>query len=587
LEEDDFGDFGSAKDAAPVEDSAYAAQSQEEDDFGDFGSAEHVASVEDSEHAAHSQEEDDFGDFGCADDIAPVEDSAHAAQPQEEDNFGDFGSAEDAAPVEDSAHAAQPQEEDNFGDFGSVEDTAPFELTDDFGGFGTTELTTSVEPNVDDCGEFKNEISSPVDGNYHIAREEDLFGAFRNVEPNHPIEQTAVRSQPEGVEEFGDFGSAGFITPAEQKANDVPPEEEDDFGDFGSTEISPSLKQQTDIVQTESDDDFGDFTVVETSQTNGPGSDENFGDFASFQDSSPPFDHSQQASEPTAMNKHVAGGEWGDFENMSAPSTNNEFTEETRTRDRIRSLALQLPDCVLRKAGVSGDHVDLGESFEINVGIKSSMTETSRRRTQRCLQVLGSMTSTDNSKLASTFWVQIFDVVNEELEQATRLLVETVPFSSEGWSEISAPLSVMVRGLAEYMRVTRSIVASIGDVLLLDESAMLTVDTWTSTWCSLSVLEKALDSEKKWKEIQNQLIRTPLGAVDTVSVEEIRSEANSPYVGTRDSDNAFCHLTLQPLWEKNKAATTDQVSFQGKSFMACSANFLANRCPFFLASEDM
>jgi hypothetical protein len=131
-------------------------------------------------------------------------------------------------------------------------------------------------------------------------------------------------------------------------------------------------------------------------------------------------------------------------------------------------------------------------------------------------------------------------------------------------------------------------VASIGDVLLLDESAMLTVDTWTSTWCSLSILEKALDCEKKWKEIQNQLIQTPLGAVDTVSVEEIRSEANSPHAGTRDNNaNMFCHLTLQPLREKNKAATTDQVSFQGKCFMACSANFLANRCPFFVVGEEM
>ena len=594
-EEDDFDGFGSAEIAAPIDGHALDIQHLEEDDFGDFGSAEHAAPVTDFAHATQPQEEDGFGDFGSAEHTAPVADFAHATQPQEEDGFGDFGSAEHTAPVADFAHAAQPQEGDDFGDFGSAKHTAPVEVTDHaaqsaegdyFGDFGTTELSTSVEQNVDDLGEFKSEISSPVDGNYDNTRsgEEDLFGAFGNAEPNPPIEQTAERSQPGGVEEFGDFGSAGFIAPVEQKANDVPPEEEDDFGDFGSAKFSPPLEQQTDIVQTESDDDFGDFTVVETSQTNGPGSDENLSDFASFEDSSPPFDHLQQASQPTAMNKD---GEWGDFENISAPSTKNEFTEEARTRDRVRSLALQLPDCVLRKAGVSGDHVDLGESYENNVGIKSSMTEASRRRTQRCIQVLGSMTSTDNSKLASTFWAQVFDVVNEELEQAKRLLIETVSFSSEGWSEIRAPLSVMVRGLAEYMRVTRSIVASIGDVLLLDESAMLTVDTWTSTWCSLSVLEKALDCEKKWKEIQNQLIRTPLGAVDTVSVEKIRSEANSPHAGTRDNANAFCHLTLQPLREKNKDTTTDQVSFQGNSFMACSANFLANRCPFFLVGEDV
>jgi len=245
-------------------------------------------------------------------------------------------------------------------------------------------------------------------------------------------------------------------------------------------------------------------------------------------------------------------------------------------------LAVQLPDCVLRKAGVSGDHVDLGEAFEINVGTKSTMTGTNRRRVQRCIQVLESLTSTDNSKLASTFWVQVFDVVNEELETAKNLLVEASSFSPDDWKEIKAPLDVMIRGLAEYMRVTRSIVASIGDVLLLDESAMLTVDTWASTWCSLSVLEKALDCEKKWKEIQSQLIQTPLRPVETATVQEIRSEANKTFAGS-----SFCHLTLQPLRQKHKATTRQEISFQGKCFMACSANFLVNRCPFFVVGDEI
>jgi len=154
-------------------------------------------------------------------------------------------------------------------------------------------------------------------------------------------------------------------------------------------------------------------------------------------------------------------------------------------------------------------------------------------------------------------------------------------FSSDSWSEIKAPLSVMAQGLAEYMRVTRSIVASIGDVLLLDESAMFTIDTWASTWCSLVILKKALKCEKRWKEILNQMKKTPLGAVKIASVEEIRSDA-----GNRgDTSAALCHLTLQPLLEKNKANTRAEVSLQGKCFMACSANFLANRCPFFVIEE--
>ena len=124
-------------------------------------------------------------------------------------------------------------------------------------------------------------------------------------------------------------------------------------------------------------------------------------------------------------------------------------------------------------------------------------------------------------------------------------------------------------------------------MLLLDESATLTVDTWASTWCSLSVLEKAIDSEKKWKEIQKQLDKIPLAAVAVVSVEEIRSDASNSQIGALRNANAFCHLTLQPLREKDKATTNAEVSFQGKCFMACSGNFLANRCPFFVVGNEI
>merc|ERR1712194_668043 len=148
------------------------------------------------------------------------------------------------------------------------------------------------------------------------------------------------------------------------------------------------------------------------------------------------------------------------------------------------------------------------------------------------------MGSTENSKLASTFWVQIFEVVSEELDNAKSLLDDAKALSPGEWNEVQAPFSVMLRGMGECMRVTRSIVSSIGGALLLDESAMLTVDTWASTWCSLSVLEKALDCEKKWKDIHNQLIKTPLGGVEAVTVQEIRSDANGRDEAYRNKINS-------------------------------------------------
>jgi len=235
---------------------------------------------------------------------------------------------------------------------------------------------------------------------------------------------------------------------------------------------------------------------------------------------------------------------------------------------------------------VSGEHVDLGEAYEVNIGIKSTLDKSRKRREERCVEALESLTSTENSKLASMFWVQIFEVVNEELDNAMSLLDDAEFLSPGEWNEVQAPFSVMLRGLAEYMRVTRSIVSSIGDVLLLDESSMLTVDTWASTWCSLSVLEKALDCEKTWKNINKQLIKTPLAAVTAASIEEIRSHSKDSSCGNPGT-STLCHLTLQPLRDEDKGTTKAGTSFQGKEFMSCAANFLIHKCPFFVVGEEI
>eukprot|EP00980_Cylindrotheca_fusiformis_P030568 scaffold25045_cov127-Cylindrotheca_fusiformis.AAC.1 len=68
----------------------------------------------------------------------------------------------------------------------------------------------------------------------------------------------------------------------------------------------------------------------------------------------------------------------------------------------------------------------------------------------------------------------------------------------------------MVLGFAEYLRVIRSIVGTIGDMLMLDDSALLTIDTWGSSWCSLSILEKPLEIEKLWKELEKESANSTL-----------------------------------------------------------------------------
>jgi hypothetical protein len=372
------------------------------------------------------------------------------------------------------------------------------------------------------------------------------------------------------------------------------PESDDDFGAFFDTP-APKLQSEQPCGEKENQDEAGSAALsLESEQPKGAKEEdknnEDFGDWGGF-DAAPTLESEQhkESKEEDDDENNFGNFASNEFKNGSAMSTENDLSLEIICRDRIRSLALQLPECLLRKSGVSGEHIDLGEAFGVNIGIKSSMDGCCKRRVERCIEVLESLTSTENSKLASTFWIQIFNVVNEELEHAKSLLVEAKSLSPGEWNEVRASFSVMLRGLAEYMRVTRSIVASIGDVLLLDESAMLTVDTWASTWCSLSVLEKAVDCEKTWKVINKQLTKTPLTVVTAVSIEEIRSHANDPKndkdLGT--TNITFCRLTLQPLRENDKETTKAEVSFQGRQFMACSANFLVNRCPFFVVGDEV
>lgn len=624
-EEDDFGDFGGAAVNVNVESTggddfgAFGTtyvkpisekDTQEVDDFGDFGSA--ANNVE-------STAVDDFGIFGSADVQTPSMQGVDDMQTREEDDFGDFGSAEMTPPSVLLATNIENMTEDDFGVFASADGTAPSkqsaptEEEDDFGGLGGTLVNSiqSTSPDItatsqkNDFGDFgsarvtSSVVSESYDNGQSVGAND--FGDFGSAEVTAPLKHDI---QPEREDDFGDFGSAGFPTspeqnpsssrpedfgaPVEQRVDGVhPPVAEEDFGDFGSAEFVSPGESDDKLTSDEDFEEFGDFTVVEAPENSPSESEAGFGDFSTFQDASyNDTSQPEQARQSSLANNDMKNDDWGDFENVSAPSveSTSSVAEEIKIRDRIRSLALQLPQSVLRKSGVSGDHVDLGEAFEVNVGIKSSMTGSNRRRAYRCIRVLESLTSKDNSKLASTFWVQIFDVVNEELEQAKILLTEAESFSSNEWSEIKAPLYVMIQGIAEYMRVTRSILASIGDLLLLDESAILTVDTWVSTWCSLSILEKALESETKWKDIQKQLTNTPMPVVTLSTIQEIRSDATRSQVGSVDT---LCHLTFQPLRKKDKSTTKEEVSFQGKQFMACSANFLANRCPFFVVGKEM
>jgi len=576
-----------------------AGSDELDESWGDFDEAPIIESklpVEDTSE----------GDNNCFDlDQAPQNFQSEKAQNLSNESWGDFN---EGPMIEPQTPVEYAREDDNlFGhdkaapNFQSEQDSNPSsgagndKLDENWGDFDEAPTIEPLTPVVD-IGEGDNNLFdlNKAAPNFQSEKEQNIsneswgdFDEAPTIEPQAPVEDTREDDNLFDLDKAPpNLQLEEAPTPSSDAGND---KLDESWGDFDE---APTIGPLTPVVDTgEGDNNLFDLDKAapnlqsEKAQipSTDTGSDGNFVDREQFNIATSSESEQFKGTEEEGIDK-------SNFANFGSIDGDNKFLEEVKNRDRIRSLALQLPACLLRKSGVSGEHVDLGEAYEVNIGIKSTMDKSRKRREERCVEALESLTSTENSKLASTFWVQIFEVVSEELDNAKSLLDDAKALSPGEWNEVQAPFSVMLRGLAECMRVTRSIVSSIGDVLLLDESAMLTVDTWASTWCSLSVLEKALDCEKTWKNINKQLTKTPLAAVTAASIEEIRSHSNDLYYcgdrGTRRA-STFCHLTLQPLRDEDEGTTKAGTSFQGKQFMCASANFLVHRCPFFVVGEEI
>jgi hypothetical protein len=177
------------------------------------------------------------------------------------------------------------------------------------------------------------------------------------------------------------------------------------------------------------------------------------------------------------------------------------------------------------------------------------------------------------------YWDQVMNVMRDELVNGCTLINEAKSLPTKELARASKPLQTMILGLREFVRVARSIIATLGDLLLLDPKALLTVDTLSSSWCSLRILQVGLEIESAWKSIvqESKSLFPSLGDdVEAPSIVEIRSSVLDIL-----QNGDLCELTLQPLLSTNKSTTKAAVQWNGKRFMACSGNLLANRCSFY------
>ena len=633
---DDFGDFGAAPASAPAAtddfgDFGSARARIAADDFGDFdaapapsvpaGAGSDLFSAQESQGlptaesqnatvAAPSPATNDWGDFGTASATATppaggntdpfgapeMERSPSEIQPST-DEFGDFDEAPARTaqtggdtilfgPSETSqepsvAVAAPPAATDDWGDFdaapvSSAPDSVPSNASesqivssvDQGGNFGAFDAAPSLNAHVsaddDDWGDFDR--APALQDNSAVTDKMNDFGAF-DAAPS--ASSPPISNQNDDFEDFNNDPAPQVPT-----AND----EADDFGAFdAATNIAVPPASAN-------DDDWGDFGDAPASKAPAPS--EGSADFGAF-DSTPAFSGSRADED---------NDDWGAFDNALAPSAavedgfgNFESSQSLpqsidgaeANQERIRALSTKLPEAFLRKKD-SSDHVDLGESYDVNLGMEFPLDSHREKKFDRCVQLL-ELLSTDDSKLGSAYWQQAFEVLRDELLLGKSILLEAKDLSPVDLGKVNKPLLVMVTGLIEYMRIVRSIVATVGDILMLDASALLTIDTLESTWCSLSILETAVEIENIWKELLSfayGLLKLDNGRINEISLSEIRKKCCG-----RTASEKLCHLTLQPVAKKPIITTRSKVSWNGLHYMACSANFLAHKCPFYVASR--
>ncbi|GKY97316.1 hypothetical protein MPSEU_000690000 [Mayamaea pseudoterrestris] len=280
--------------------------------------------------------------------------------------------------------------------------------------------------------------------------------------------------------------------------------------------------------------------------------DASFGDFADFQ------------AAPAAADTDLIAGSPADDGHIDL-------------RAQFISLSLQLPGAFLHKASGS-DQVNFADCFDANIGTDQRLSSEQLSRIKRALHLM-EMLATTHTKLTSTYWDQALSVIHDELLVATTLLDEAKAMPSSDLALVASKLEVFVHGLGEYVRIARLIAATIGDLLLLDPTALLTSDTLETSWCSVSLLKKVLDIEQMWSNIERVANNLCLASKQNcnhrlASIVEMRTPVTN-------QDTRLCQFTLQPLTDD--ANTLSTVAWGGRDYVACAANFLCHRCPFYAA----
>jgi len=560
--------------------------------------------------------------------VAVCNDFDFTKEDDDDDGFGDF--EEQAMGNSDMIQNASKEDDDDWGNFEAVSHPT---LNDDKAvAVGATSVGGSlleIPVNDEGFGDFTG-MASTADENENVVVIEELpasgfdtdWGDFEKVEVHAEKKE----------QQNGDFEAFSLNPPLPGKtmgANTATLEQpsssgfDTDWGDFETVEHQIDFvdhdavaKEQRGLPQESKESQPALFSEpVEEAN-------DDFGDWGAF-------------DQPTPT---VAGGISNDAPSITTTAPNEEeFTLET-LRGRLVQIKSAFPKEVQLKQrvpkkktvkrknkkeeeetsrilylakfdeGVGANLDPNGNSgkwlpMEEHLKIDPSGAKERLQKAVRCVSLHETLSSGEFIKIAAR-WEELMRIVNNELLTGKILLESLMPGKDTSLTAQEAKyilesekLIIFVSGLTEYVRVVRSIVATIGDLLCLDTSVNLTKRNFKKDWGGIPLLESALNVEDSFQVIQSvaeKISKKGAMMVSLESIPEIRKRILQQLMnGSRmnisplTTPDLFCHLTLQPIGstdgdlsfssDSTRNDTRVSVEWEGKPFMACAANFWCNR----------
>jgi hypothetical protein len=433
----------------------------------------------------------------------------------------------------------------------------------DFGDFTAAEIDTAATDAIDN----RESLSTTNIG--QMPRPEVNGGFVQSMWPDTPASDTGI--------DFGDFATADVAISdnADKLGEDLNLEANVGLFQEAYMDESPKIENATDFLKSKSqvepephdDDDHqsGDFSAARTHTHR----DENLTNGGSN------GSHRKTTNEAQCI---------------EALPDNDELKFLSLIRLRWVEAANLLPSVLIRRSTTESETgvdavVDPTRVFDSNIGFVTPVSGERKQRIHRSLQLMSMLTKGGSHFSVVATWLLTFGIVLDTLSRGHLVLNKSLSFAADEKQEVQHLVESMIHALGEFVRVARNIVATIGDLLLLDVSTELTPGSWDSSWFHLSFLKTALEIEAIWSQLEadsailgcmtKKVTQFPLDDLPTIRRRGAEVAA---------TESTVCHFTLQPLKASvTNSSTLSPVQFDGFTYMAVAANFITNHL---LAQEN-